>query len=200
MKAGTIFPPAIPVASGQIFTSGNGFEAAGKLAALYRFELPAIRAQVSRDTYAKAVLYALGDSILGIRDQTKDDVEDWVGPMTAPFKEKLKARFSGVKRDRTQIVSCHIFDHDQVAATFEIGPVTFYVRPEWLKTLDAEVTRTDLIDRVWNNSLSIDDLRKTAFGSAANDAIRGAYYAAMTIGHHWWLGVVNVTNYSNSII
>lgn len=195
LKPGTIFPPAIPVASGHIFTSSEGFKVAGKLAALYKFEPPALRAQVSRDTYAKAVLYALGDSILGIRDQTMDDVEDWLAPMTALFKEKLTARLSGVKRDRTQIVPCHIFDHDQVAATFEIGPVTFYPRPEWLKTLDAEVTRTDLIDGVWSNSLSIDDLRKMAFGSAANDAIRGAYYAVTTIGPHWWIGVVNVTNY-----
>ena len=115
--------------------------------------------------------------------------------MTALFKEKLDARLSGVERDRTQFVPCHIFDHDQGAATFEIGPVTFYPRPEWLKTMDAELTRTDLIESVWNNSLSIDDLRKMAFSSAGNDATRGAYYAVMTIGPHWWIGVVKVSNY-----
>ena len=79
LTPGTIFPPSIPVASGQIFTSSKGFGAAGKLAALYKFEPAALRARVSKDTYAEAVLYALGDSILGLRDQTKDGVEDWLG-------------------------------------------------------------------------------------------------------------------------
>jgi hypothetical protein len=188
LKPGVPFPPTIPVGPGQLDTSSEGFEAIGKLSALYKLEPPEVRARVSRDTYAKVVLYAVGDSIMWIKDQTKTkskvDEEPWVEPMAAQFKEQLASRLAGVKRDQTQIVPCHIFDSDQNAPSFTVGPISFYTRPDWLKTLNGEVTRTDLIEDYWSSRLSLDDLRKRTYGPESNDAIRGAYNAVTTIGPH----------------
>jgi hypothetical protein len=195
MKPGRVFPPTIPLASGQIFTSEKGFEAVGKLAALYRHEPARLKARVSRDIYDKAVLYALGDSIADFRNQPTFDNENWPGPLTALFKIKLEARLSGATQDRAQIVPCHIFHYDQVAAAFEIGPVTFYPRHEWLKTLNVDAVRTDLIEDVWFDRLAVGDLQKKTFGPNTNLPIRGAYAAVMTIGAHRWVGVATVTNY-----
>lgn len=174
-KAGTPFPPTIPVASGQIDTSDEGFKAIGELASRYQAEPPALKAKVSKDTYTKAVLHAVGDSISGIRNRSDATDDNWITVITDIFKETLQARISGTLRDRIEVVPCHIFDSDQAVSTFKVGPVTFYPRPEWLKSLDPRLVRTDLVEDAWANRLSFDKLREMAFTAGSDAPTQGAF-------------------------
>ncbi len=133
LKPGTLFPPAIPIGMNEISTSQKGFEEIGKLAGLYSFEPAALRSKISKDTYAKAVLYAVGDAIVGLRDSPFNGVkeDEWVEPMVALFKEKLTTRLDAARRTQIHFLPCHLFDSDQKAPSFKIGLVTFFPRDQW---------------------------------------------------------------------
>ncbi|MET4245491.1 hypothetical protein [Bradyrhizobium sp. RT10b] len=194
-RPGSPFPPSIPVGMAQIHTSNRGFDAIGKLADLYRFEPPSLRNRISKETYAKAALFAIGDSIIGFPDLQLSTDADWVAPMATLFKEKLAARLVNTTKNQTQYIPCHIFDPDQKVPAFKIGPVTFYPRSDWLRSLDAGVVRIDLIRKVWKGSLSTEELQKDAFSGRSADAVRGAFAAVKSVGGHFWVAAVKVPDH-----
>lgn len=192
---GSLFPPSIPIGMGQIHTSVIGFNAIGRLADLYGFEPQQLRNKISKETYSRAILFAIGDSILDFSSQQHPKDADWVPLMATLFKEKLEARLANTTRNQTQYLPCHIFDANQKASSFKIGPVTFFSRPDWLKILDVGEVSVDLIRKVWKGSLSVNDLQTKAFTKGSTDATRGAFSAVKTIGSHFWIAAIKVPDH-----
>src|ERR1700738_1320779 len=79
---------------------------------------------------------------------------------------------------------------------FKIGPVTFYPRHEWIKTLDHKIAA--IVEDVWSRRLSVDQLwHRVISSTACRKFLLQAHYAVTTIGPHLWVGTARIADYDH---
>lgn len=187
LPAGWIIPPMIPIGSRTIWTSAQAMDAINKLSETYRRQW-AKKYTVSRDSFQSCMMHAIGEMIVEIRSVPQNQA-NWLQHAINILDGSLRKRLSNTAIDLTEIVSCDVFDEDQQAPAFSIGPVNFVPRLEWLRS-QPEVMRT-VINRVWAGQLQLDNLE--SIGQSEGIAKIDLFHAMELVRHigvHLWVAAV----------
>lgn len=183
-----ILPPGIPTGQGNIPTSVDAIHLAYQLSAIYRKCQRSIFT-VSREMFERQTLYAIGDMLVDV--QKAELSEDWLPTAFKFFEKHLEDRVSKFTHDLVEIVPCEVFDSDQRADAFTIGPAYFQPRDAWLARQTTRL-RTDLIQQVWAQELKLADVETMSKLAEAEQKLEivGASDLIKHIGSHSWIATV----------
>lgn len=183
-----ILPPTIPVGQGNISTSVDAIRFAHQLSEIYR-QRQRLIFTVSPETFERQTLYAIGDMLMDV--QKAELPKDLLPTAFEFFKKHLTDRVSKSTHDLFSIVPCAVFDSDQYAQAFTIGPAHFEPRDTWLARQPARL-RTNLIRQVWTQERTLADVEAT-FKSAdtlQKQEIMRATDLIKHIGRQSWIATV----------
>lgn len=199
-----LVPLAIPVSQGgQYQVTQVGVDAASRLSQQSWNSREALRQTIDRDAFMKLSFLAIGDTIRDCKRRLPDvpdgtnpeDVtlaDDFFAALAADYEGRLDQLAAAASFDVDRHIPCHLFHIDQAVPAFDVGPVRFMPRTEWLDCYikDSEVRR--LIRQTESGELSIEELSAR---SSAEDSDRRAAHALdvlHTLRHFSWVATLRM--------
>ncbi len=157
------------------------------------------RALVEPDARFAAVSEALGETLLWASDQLANKTPVELDAAAENFVGRLSESLKSDRVDVTWFVPCHIFDEDQSAPRFSVGPVTFHPRAEWLAETYLDLHKTSVADH-WSGAVSQEELLKRTHGDDPKEAARAwaTYDTAIRLAGAPWVAEVHVPGHTAS--
>lgn len=200
----TTYQYKIPASNYRLFpTSKRGYASILKAASLWYENSPGAKlAMPVREIYDHA-LHSFGDMISGdalAHYSPESEIKD-------VFKGILNSRVEGASAELAHYFPCQIFS--EPCNSFNVGPVSFLSRMDWLKSVEERAGRPLLWVRIvkWREEarvplpVSVEELREQAgaeFDGVTSDDIHDAQHALEAIGRAHLVAAVAVDRRAQS--
>lgn len=199
-------PLAIPVSTGRQYRiTQNGVDAAHKLTDRSWEERKDLRQRVSRQAFERLTFESIGRSIRDaarrVREEAGDDEAG--GEIEPAFYEELAERFGKtldgmaekVGGDVDQHVPCELFRADQAVPAFQVGPVDFRPRAEWIERFVRDSEAREIIARVERRELTVDEVSRRATASGIGQVSGDALTALASLRAFAWVGTIRTSGH-----
>ena len=175
------FGPHIPGDSGIYPTTDAAMEALADLADRYRGNDPALSRSVSRDALWMLASRVVGE-LLNELAREHDATKHWL-PMV---RDRMRARVQDIIQDIVHYVPVWLF-LGQECAPFDIGPVRFIERKDWLA--DRGAPRPGVVLDAWRKGdlVGTKAARSLLLGGAEGRCARSLENANESVGMGWSL-------------
>lgn len=192
-------PMAIPTSDGRHYQcTRNGANAAHTLTSQVWVAREDYRAAFERKVFERESFKAIGDAISLCKthlpgDQSGDSepAPEFYKAVAQDYEKGLNDLAAKVKRTLNRHIPCHLFHRDQHVPAFEVGPVTFLPRAEWISRYVVDPPVHRLLDRFERGEITRDDLRR-AVQDQRDDGETDAIELIDFLGHFGWVGTVTV--------
>lgn len=149
-------PLAIPTTSGRQFhVTQTGVDAAHRLTQQTRQKRADLRQRFTPQEFDRLSFNAIGETILNARAhvpanaQPSDTAgETFYAALADDFSTYINALASQAGQDVDRHIPCHLFQSDQGVPAFDVGPVAFRSRADWIAQFVTDPAIREYIDRV----------------------------------------------------
>lgn len=177
-------PPTIPTGEGrQVLTTQEGINAIWALSEAWRSEQSDRKARITQQGIGQLAVREFGQMLAENGFAFWTDTDEAI----RQFKGRLQERLGAAFRDVDHYFPCHMIESKE-AISFNVGPVRFLRRLDWLKHVSAvagsELAWTDAVRRHWEEDATLPE-EKTRDTMVAGHVIK-------TIGLCQWIASVTV--------
>ena len=137
LKDKPLSPPNIPWCGGMRLTTDDGLQALHEFGHRWRDEELPRRDRIDADDAAQLAVKVFGDMIDG---EVLKDMPPNTDAKRA-FKDLLQANLDALSHELEFSFPCRLFDDDQVQP-FDVGPVRFRKREEWIEGVAVRASPT----------------------------------------------------------
>jgi len=133
LRASGPIPPNVSLGDGdRVWTTQEGLSAIYAFGRKWRAESTDRKHRISEDLITQFAEEAFGDAIAAGKLNSGTDPE----AARIDLKQRLEARLVAIGRDVEHSFPCHVF-YDVDVGVFDVGPVRFWPRLDWLGHVDA---------------------------------------------------------------
>ena len=157
-----------------------------------------LRQTIARKVFDKLSFTAIGDAIAACprhlpQGQTTGAVDDsFYQMMAADYEANLQAGSARTRPDLDRHIPCHLFDTSQNVLAFNVGPVAFRPRADWIAVYVTDPAVLHHVQQVENGMVTFDDFTRQALaqGSAADEL--QAWEVLSSLRGYGWVATVRM--------
>lgn len=199
-------PLAIPISADREYrTTQVGVDAAHKLTRQLWQEREDYRQTIERGSFDRLSFRAIGQAIQAARTRLLEDPPDAErnGELDPVFYQELAADFRDIldrlaeeaRTDVDQHIPCMLFHEDQMVPAISVGPVDFLPRADWIDRFVRDPETRNIVDRVEQRELTVDEVRRRALEPDSGRAIQVALTAITFLRGFSWVGTVRAAGH-----
>lgn len=195
-------PLAIPTDDRrEVRVTQIGVDAAHELTAREWAAREDARQTFSRDAFDKISFQAIGRTIADCKKYlpaTTNNAEvddDFYKALAADYAETMErlAGLAGIDVDRH--IPCYLFDSDQGVPAFDIGPVAFRPRADWIAAFVKDAKVLAHVQAVESRAIAFSAFREKALADGSDPSERAAWDILATAGNFEWMATVRVVGH-----
>ena len=203
-----LVPLTIPTSDGRAYrVTQTGVDAAYKLTNQMWNERQDLRLTISHKAFERVAFHAIGQSIMKARSALHVEPSDGkIVDVDSEFYDKLESGFretfdslaDKLRIDTDQHIPCELFHTDQSVSAFDVGPVQFRPRFDWIDSFVGNNETYDMLQKVERSESTVDDLRQRAL-SRDNTAPADALTVINSLRAYSWVGTVRTLRHEFSL-
>lgn len=198
-------PMAIPTADGRHYPcTQTGADAAHRLTAAAWSDRPDLRQGLTRKAFDLASFRAIGQTISESASRLPESGtghgelgDDFYAALAGDYRANLDAVSGRVRVDLDRHIACSLFHRDQVVPSFDVGPVAFRPRADWVARY-VEPPVLDWVDRVDRGDLTRKELRRRIREESDDAGELDALEILDALGPHAWVATVRIEQHETA--
>lgn len=197
---------AIPVSEDKEYHATQvGVEAAYKLTSKVWEERKDYRQKLGRKSFDYLSFHAIGEAIYAssinlLKETGCSEERDEPNPT---FYENLAGDFRKIldrltEEERTNVdqhIPCMLFHEDQSVQAFSVGPVQFLPRTEWIDRYISDREARDIVGRVEQRVMTIDEVRLQALEPCSGRPVQEALTVLAFLKGFSWIGTIRADDH-----
>jgi hypothetical protein len=182
----------------------KGINAAHKLAEQSWEERGDLRQTVSRSAFTRLAFNAIGMAVTNSPTHLPADMHEGVvedsfyDAVAADYSANLELLAAQARNDLDRHIPCHLFDADQNVPSFEVGPVHFRTRSDWIAAFVNKPGVLVHIREAEQHRLGRAELMARLLGPSAGEDARQAWNVLSTIGSYAWVATVRLAAHESA--
>lgn len=208
LSSNPLVPLSIPVSpGGQYPVTQVGLEAAHSLT-LQSWKLhEELRQTIDRDAFTRLSFLAIGDTLRDLQsrfpacDRDEQSVvlgDDFYAVLVDDYRACLQQLASCARPDVDRHIPCHLFHVDQAVQEFNVGPVRFRPRSEWIDCFVVDADVRGLVRQVESRELGMEALSSQSLDVDTDRHAAGALAILRTLRHYSWVATVRMEGHEHA--
>lgn len=162
-----------------------------------------IRQTVARTSFTKIAFNAIGMTVASCRSHLPEDAvgetdDAFYRAMSGDYVLHLEANLADAKLDLDRHIPCQLFRQGQGVPSFDIGPVAFRTRSDWITRFVTDPAVLSHITAAETERPTRQELADRLLGLEAGDGARKAHDILSVIGGYEWVATVRLTAHEST--
>jgi hypothetical protein len=160
-----------------------------------------LRQTMTRQAFDRVSFTAIGDAVATCRrhlppEKSTGPVDDsFFDAMAGDYESYLEAGSAKIRPDLDRHISCHLFDANQAVPAFDVGPVAFRPRGDWIARYVLDPRVLSHVQQVESGAVSLETFRNLAFAAGSAPELTQALEVLTFLGGYGWVATLRTVEH-----